>query len=111
MHSSLSKTAADQLEFWRALGRVRAQQELRRHPRRKVNIAAKIVVGESTSDCTLIDISDNGARIAFGGAQDLPDEFKVCMTPSGYPFRQCRLIWRSDTEMGVEFVSVQPWWV
>jgi hypothetical protein len=118
MHPPPKRSAADQLQSWRALGRVRAQQESRRHPRRKVSIAAKIVVGGSARDCMLIDISDNGARIAFGGVQDLPDEFEICMTPSGFPFRRCRLIWRSNSEMGVEFSEpsvefkpAQAWWV
>ena len=111
MHPPSRRSAAEQLQSWRILGRVRAHEDSRLHPRRKVNIAAKIMVDGSTRDCTLLDISDSGARIALESMQELPDEFQICMTPSGFPFRQCKLIWRSNSEIGVEFKSVHPWWV
>jgi hypothetical protein len=58
--------------------------------------------------CTIVDISDYGARLVIEGAHDLPDHFTIALTPSGFPQRACRLIWRSDSQVGVAFESVKP---
>ena len=96
------------LAAWRTLRRVRDDEE-RSHPRREVHIAAKINLGGgSLHDCMVLDISDSGARIAIKAPQDIPDEFLICLTPHGFPVvRRCRLIWRSDSEIGVELYTGQ----
>jgi hypothetical protein len=77
----------------------------RRIQRRQVRIAAKMQIdgGPPTRDCTVVDISDYGARIEMDAAADTPDRFPITMTARGYPYRRCRVVWRSDSELGVEF--------
>jgi hypothetical protein len=50
------------------------------------HIAAKLNTGGSTvRDCTVLDISESGARIAIETPQDISDEFTICLTPSDFP--------------------------
>jgi len=82
-------------------------EEKRRSPRRQVRIAAKIQVGKEapTRDCTVVDISEYGARIEMKDAKDAPNEFILTLTPRGYPYRRCQVMWRSEHAIGVEFDS------
>jgi hypothetical protein len=99
-----TRSGAELLALWRTLRRVRAEDQ-RKHVRRPVHIAAKINVGQSLRDGTVLDISDSGARIAVKTSREVPDKVVICMTPRGSPIRPCRVIWRSDTEIGVEFLD------
>jgi hypothetical protein len=58
--------------------------------------------------CTLLDISETGARIALQNTSDLPELFTIEFTASGKPKRICRLVWKSDTDIGVAFESEMP---
>jgi hypothetical protein len=64
-----------------------------------------IKIGDSLRGCTVLDIADNGARIAIDDSRELPDEFLIRMQSSGFPIRRCRLIWRTDSAAGVEFME------
>ena len=80
-------------------------EEKRRSPRRQVRIPAKIQVGNEapTHDCTVVDISEFGARIEMDAAMDAPNEFILTLTPRGFPYRRCQVMWRSERAIGVEF--------
>ena len=83
--------------------------ERRLHPRRATLIPAFVVDGPQPGlSCTIVDISDYGARLLIEGAHDLPDHFTIALTPSGFPQRACRLVWHSDSQVGVAFESVKP---
>jgi hypothetical protein len=73
--------------------------------RRAVHIPAKLIAAEDAPqcDCVVLDISENGARIGIEAARGMPDEFTVVFTPRGSPYRRCRVVWRADTQVGVEF--------
>jgi hypothetical protein len=77
----------------------------RKAVRRTVRLPAKIATGEGGvfRDCTLVDLSDLGARLAIDQADNLPDEFAIFLPPYARPFRKCRLIWRKNEHIGVEF--------
>src|SRR5262249_40644059 len=79
--------------------------ERRRSVRREVQWSAKIDMGDGQglTDCTVIDISDDGARIAVHMPKDSPVEFTLFLSPCGFPYRRCRLVWRSKDHVGVEF--------
>jgi len=53
--------------------------------------------------CTLVDISNGGAKIAGVRAYTIPDEFRL-RTPLG-DRRSCRIIWRTEDTLGVEFTD------
>jgi hypothetical protein len=76
----------------------------RKSERRVYNGGAKLHFGVGTlpRDCTIIDISDGGARILAENL-DVPAEFTVIF-PTGKS-RQCRLAWRIGCEFGAEFID------
>ena len=83
----MTQSGADKLAWWRVLQRVRADDR-RRHARRKVQLPAKITLGDgSVHACTVRDIAEAGARIAIETPENLPDRFAVCMSPSGFQVR------------------------
>jgi hypothetical protein len=99
-----SRSGVDQLAWSRMLRQARAEDE-RRHVRRPVHLAAKINVGRSLRDCTVLDLSDSGARVAIRAPHEVPDTIAICMSPRGFPIRPCKVIWRSDKEIGIEFLD------
>ncbi len=76
----------------------------RKSERRTYNGGAKLHYGVGTlpRDCTIIDISDGGARILAENLE-VPAEFTVIF-PTGIS-RQCRLAWRIGCEFGAEFID------
>jgi PilZ domain len=98
--------AEQQLASWRILEHVRAER--RRVERRVVHIPARIDLGDSVlRDCTVLDISELGAKLEVKAPRDLPDTFTLFLAPNGYHPRRCRVSWRSDEHVGVEFVTAQ----
>ena len=53
--------------------------------------------------CTLVNLSNGGAKIAGVRAHTIPEEFRL-RTPLG-DRRSCRVIWRTEDELGVEFTD------
>ena len=51
--------------------------------------------------CVLVDLSNGGAKIAGVRAYTIPDLFRL-RTPVG-DRRSCRVIWRTEDTLGVEF--------
>jgi hypothetical protein len=81
--------------------------ERRNSVRREVHLSAKIDIGggRPLTDCTVVDIADYGARIAIAAPEEAPKEFILYLSPCGFPFRRCRLVWRTKDHIGVEFDS------
>jgi hypothetical protein len=77
----------------------------RKETRRPVHIPAKLFagLGSPLRDCMLTDISEHGARLAFEAPKEAPDEFTLLLAPRGGAYRQCRVVWRAEKELGVEF--------
>jgi hypothetical protein len=55
-------------------------------------------------ECTVLDVSDDGIRIAIENPSDLPGEFDLILSRSGAR-RRCRLAWRSDEEAGLQYLG------
>ena len=53
--------------------------------------------------CLIHDISALGARVIVDRAAIVPEEFVLSLTANDQVARQCRVIWRSQTHVGVEF--------
>jgi len=75
----------------------------RRHIRRRAFQQALIICnrGLSTIVCQVIDISEIGAKLILADAFACPREF-VLKPRNGGP-RQCAVLWRRGTAMGVRF--------
>ena len=76
----------------------------RRVRRVTVNIPAWIEVGDSTllERCTLVDLTDEGAKLVVGDISHLTDHFCLYLT-RGQLSQRCRIVWRRDHQIGVEF--------
>ncbi|MFN4144137.1 PilZ domain-containing protein [Aestuariivirga sp.] len=55
-------------------------------------------------DCTLRDVSPEGARLLCGDPAVLPNEFQLVFT-SERQARDVRVVWRRPDQLGVMFVS------
>lgn len=53
--------------------------------------------------CQMLDVSEFGARIRVGDPRLAPQEFLILLDKG--LMRWCRVIWRSDTEIGIKFVE------
>jgi hypothetical protein len=57
-------------------------------------------------ECTVVDISDDGAQLAatsIGGLQ--LTEFFLLLSSVGVAYRRCKLAWVNGEQLGVTFVS------
>ena len=81
-----------------------AVAERRKSGRSRVLKSAKLVLGRSAIiDCVVRNLTNKGARLQIANTVDLPREFEMTFD-GGYSIRPCRLVWRTVTETGVEFV-------
>jgi hypothetical protein len=59
--------------------------------------------------CIVSDFSSGGAKITGVRVRTIPDEFKLHITPDRGRARTCRVIWRTDDALGVEFTDrIEP---
>lgn len=76
----------------------------RRHKRADITRPVYILYDTASPlfECTLLDISDGGARMDVGTLK-LPDTFILLLTPHADVRRFCRTVWRRGTQIGVRF--------
>lgn len=78
--------------------------ERRKSGRSRVLKSAKLVLDRSAIiDCVVRNLTNKGARLQIANTVDLPRAFEMTFD-GGYSIRPCRLVWRTVTETGVEFV-------
>jgi hypothetical protein len=61
--------------------------------------------GSASAACEILDISQGGARLRplMSAPKALPDNFTLLVSSCGRVRRRCEVIWRSSTELGVQF--------
>jgi hypothetical protein len=81
--------------------------EKRKNVRRSVTYPAFIDLGDGSPPrpCSLCDASQEGAQLAVADPQGLPDEFILALSSDGAARRRCRVKWRTETQIGVEFLK------
>jgi PilZ domain len=79
-------------------------EERRRVSRHRTLKSGKIVVqsGRSVVDCTVRNLSTHGALLVVRSLAGIPEEFDLVLETSG-AHHACRIAWRGDDRMGVEF--------
>ena len=55
--------------------------------------------------CTLVDVSEGGARIEVAEPARLPEEFSLILIEDAAHVRRCRIIWRGDNEIGISYLE------
>ena len=79
--------------------------ERRRAVRTKVFLAAQIRTARRPPlviDCVVRDVSPLGARLELRDTSTLPNIFELTFD-SGRTLRACHVVWRTPTDVGVEF--------
>jgi len=83
-------------------------REARRNKRKSFDYVALLDFcdGEEPRPCRVLDISDGGARLSVFTATDaIPDTFKLVLSRSAAVRRACRVAWRADNQIGVQFLK------
>jgi two-component system chemotaxis response regulator CheY len=72
---------------------------------RRVLKPAKIALNRGGGiDCTIRDISEDGACLGVASALGIPESFNLVLDDK--TLRRCRLKWRKERQIGVEFQSI-----
>jgi hypothetical protein len=82
--------------------RLRESRRSRRTPKRQ---GAWIGLQGGRIPCVIWDQSAEGARIAAPRSKKLPDTFTLLLSRDGKSRRFCRVAWRSDSQVGIQFIE------
>lgn len=80
----------------------RQGREKRKSTRRFVLKAGRISFGKSSENCTVRDISAEGASIECANATNVPDRFSLTLEMESAA-RKCVVTWRKERQLGVRF--------
>lgn len=79
-------------------------KDKRKAVRRQMRYTAWLALDSDTlHGCALSDISDTGARIDVDNAETVPDTFMLLLSGNGAARRKCRVVWRTERQIGVTF--------
>lgn len=78
--------------------------EQRITPRNRTLKSGAIDFGIGTLDCTVRNLTDQGAMLETASPFGLPDRFKLIIASDGTR-RVCRVVWRRGQRLGVVFVA------
>ena len=81
------------------------KRERRKNFRIEWHSPATIYDGKLARPCIVSNFSNGGARIAGVRAATIPDEFGLRITSRDCRIRRCRVLWRSDDALRVEFTD------
>ena len=81
------------------------RRERRKSFRVEWNSPAMIYDGKSARPCIVSNFSNGGAKITGVRAATIPDEFAMRITSHDTRMRKCRVLWRSDDTLRVEFTD------
>jgi hypothetical protein len=56
-------------------------------------------------ECTVLDVSDTGARIVIPSPTRISKEFWLVLSKDGSRRRRCQLVWRSDSQIGLKYIG------
>jgi PilZ domain len=78
--------------------------ERRQIPRHRTYKSGKIAMhgGRSVVDCTVRNLSPKGALLVVAGLAGIPEQFELVLDATG-EHHPCRVIWRGEDRLGVEF--------
>jgi hypothetical protein len=90
---------------WRFADMPKPTKHFVREVRRVRHLSAWITVqGGTTSECQVMDISSNGAKVVAAMSPTLPERFQLAFSKGGET-RSCEVIWRHGKLLGVRFAQ------
>ena len=60
--------------------------------------------GEQLRECLVWDESPSGVRLIVDNPKEFPESFYIYLTLDFSSRRHCRVVWRSDRQLGVRYV-------
>lgn len=77
----------------------------RAQPRKKVRKIGRVLYNDSQAmiDCTILDISEGGAKLEFANRQVLPRIFSLQLDDGSVT--RCEVRWAKDNFFGVRFLD------
>jgi hypothetical protein len=78
--------------------------EHRKHPRRRHRQTAWIETSNGPVECSIVDISENGARIRHP-LTDIEIQFTLRLSEDGKVARECCVVWQDGGMIGVLFLG------
>jgi len=80
----------------------------RRQSSREGRLVSGTIVYNGNADimiCIVLNISDGGAKLRPADALHCPDRFSLKV--AGQPARDCKVVWRRESQIGVKFEPAQ----
>jgi hypothetical protein len=84
--------------------RIKQKRAIRRMRRRLQRAWLVIDSVEGRSECQVMDISSEGARLVVASGLSLPKRFGVALVPNSPP-RECERVWRNGDMAGIRFTG------
>lgn len=77
----------------------------KREPRKSVQETAWITLegGFAARQCTVLDLSSAGAKIAIDSAQPLNSKLRLAFSRDARKGRDCEVVWRRGRVLGLKF--------
>ena len=91
----------------RAFSRSADWVQRRKSERRRVNLMAVILAegdGTKICQCTMADVSQGGTRLMVEQPSLIPESFVLVLAHGARIHRKCKVRWRSETAIGVQFI-------
>ena len=82
--------------------------KVQREPRRQLPgqpAWMTVADGITRRQCTVLDVSPGGARIATDAGIEVRDQFELALAQDHDKRRQCEVVWRRGQTYGVKFVQ------
>ena len=81
--------------------------ERRKFERKPVKIGASAIMSnaDATVDCTILDVSESGAKLELRDVDIVPARFKLFVPESDY-IHDCEVVWREGPHLGVKFLNL-----
>src|SRR5215212_4780845 len=79
----------------------------RKSARRRVNLKAAIFSEDGAAlicPCTLADVSQGGTKLMVERPSTVPETFVLMLSSGARLHRKCKIQWRSETAIGVQFI-------
>ena len=81
--------------------------ERRKFLRRSIRYPAYVDLGPDVPlrACMLCNVSQGGAELSVSDLDSLPEHFTLALSIDGGAQRRCRVVWKADSQIGVEFLK------
>jgi hypothetical protein len=84
--------------------KMKPDKEKRKVRRIRHTFAWIISSGSAKSECAVMDISQNGAKVVSDGTSTIPARFELAFVQGDQNRKSCEVVWRHGKMLGVKFL-------